>query len=284
MLIKISRQLDGDRPGQCVDLFFGGDGGSVSRADLSKMSASTPVVSATELWASEKYAGAPVWTAACGRTVAVFQGGGDRRWLGKLPATKTTVYVQTSGEDEEMAFSGIGTASRALFLRVKEEDENSTNSCSVVDIYKRPDIFSGDLEKIATKIGNDRPLERAPTSSSSSSSSLIPGPQNNFRGAELRASAFDVAPYSEPDFEDPSNHGGFEFEIADIVARALGLDMVLRPPETGFMWDGVVGDLEAGLAEITWANFFVTPERAKVIDYTNWYLVEPNCFFVRRPR
>ncbi len=46
---------------------------------------------------------------------------------------------------------------------------------------------------------------------------------------------------------------------------------------------GLVGDLQHGIAEIGWANLYITPARGKVIDYSDWYTVEEFCFLFKKP-
>ncbi len=45
---------------------------------------------------------------------------------------------------------------------------------------------------------------------------------------------------------------------------------------------GLIGDLQRGVAEIGWANLFVTRQRLRHMDLTGWYLVDPTCFLFRR--
>ncbi len=44
-----------------------------------------------------------------------------------------------------------------------------------------------------------------------------------------------------------------------------------------------MGDLQWGIAEVAWGNLFITAERSKMIDYSDWYLVEPSCFLAQSP-
>ncbi len=46
---------------------------------------------------------------------------------------------------------------------------------------------------------------------------------------------------------------------------------------------GLLGDLQQGVAEIGWANLFVTKDRFSVMDFSNQYLTEPTCFLFKRP-
>lgn len=40
--------------------------------------------------------------------------------------------------------------------------------------------------------------------------------------------------------------------------------------------------MQHSVSEIGWANLFITKERSKIIDYTDWYLQEPSCFLYRK--
>ncbi len=53
------------------------------------------------------------------------------------------------------------------------------------------------------------------------------------------------------------------------------------PHPTSF--PGVFGDLQRGVAEIGWANLYVMEQRRDILEFTDWYLVEPTCVYMRRP-
>ena len=47
---------------------------------------------------------------------------------------------------------------------------------------------------------------------------------------------------------------------------------------------GLVGDLQHSVAEIGWANLYITQKRGRVIDYSDWYAVEEACFVFKQPK
>ncbi len=50
----------------------------------------------------------------------------------------------------------------------------------------------------------------------------------------------------------------------------------------GVFYTGLLGDLQHSVAEIGWANLFITNDRARVMDFTDWYLQDPSCFLYKK--
>ncbi len=45
-----------------------------------------------------------------------------------------------------------------------------------------------------------------------------------------------------------------------------------------------MGDFQRGIAEIGWANLYVTPKRFHIMDFSDFYVMEPACFLMPRPQ
>ena len=117
---------------------------------------------------------------------------------------------------------------------------------------------------------------------------IFPQSLNDFSGMTFRASAFNFPPYSIIDFESDT-YGGIELNIANESAFALNLIMKVHSPIDGYtwgverapdVWTGVMGDLQFGRADITWGHFFMVGKRMRVMDYTQWYFLDPTCAMV----
>ncbi len=57
----------------------------------------------------------------------------------------------------------------------------------------------------------------------------------DYNNLDFRAVAFTFAPYTVLN-NDNTDHDGYEFNIANEVARALKLNLIVKTPTTGFMW------------------------------------------------
>ncbi len=100
--------------------------------------------------------------------------------------------------------------------------------------------------------------------------------QLDFKGNEFRAVAFPFYPFSLPDYENQMDHKantimqyfpsetllkndtqGFEYEIADTVARGLNLRLVVREPTTCCVWgaEGGDGNFTGEDSKIKWFRF-----------------------------
>ncbi len=47
---------------------------------------------------------------------------------------------------------------------------------------------------------------------------------------------------------------------------------------------GLLGDLQHSKAEIAWANLFITRDRLRIMDFSDWYLYDPSCFLFKQPK
>ena len=75
------------------------------------------------------------------------------------------------------------------------------------------------------------------------------------------------------------------------MASKLNFNYSIGPPRTCCKWGGpseenpenftgLVGDLQNWWTDVGWANLFITPARAKYIDYTSSYRNDPGCLVV----
>ncbi len=171
-------------------------------------------------------------------------GGGNSTfgWLSALPPLHNFVFVADSLDALARGRKKLAGLPHALFYVASA----AADGRQTLSVYKRPNFMEAEvLAKLAVlkeeeEEANSRLAESLARSSSSSSSSPSSssafGLQTDFGGRRLRGVAFDFFPYSVPDFGDPTGHGGFEYAIADTVARSLNLRLVLRPPSEGRMW------------------------------------------------
>ncbi len=110
----------------------------------------------------------------------------------------------------------------------------------------------------------------------------------DFSGQTFRASAFTFPPYSVIDFEG-NNFGGIEYNIANEAAKSLNMVMKVHNPADGYSWGfekadgdwtGVIGDLQFDRADVSWGHLFIFARRLKIMDFTQWYFIDPTCVMV----
>lgn len=73
-------------------------------------------------------------------------------------------------------------------------------------------------------------------------------------------------------------HYGLESELAELIAEAMNLSLHIRPPLDGQRWGtfgnesvpgtGVLGELHHGIADIGWANLFISTNRVPFMDFS----------------
>lgn len=86
------------------------------------------------------------------------------------------------------------------------------------------------------------------------------------------------APYEFQDPTNPSRIIGFEVDIIDAIGRTLG-----RPTQfVQNQWDGLVPGLERGNYDIIVSGLEITPDRAKVINFSRPYYVTYEQLAVRK--
>ena len=122
---------------------------------------------------------------------------------------------------------------------------------------------------------------------------LFPNSITNFSGYNFRAAAFPLDPYSIMD--DKGNFiDGIEYNIVNEAVKSLSMEMKAKIPDDGQFWGylnrktgkwtGVIGDVYRGDADITWGHLFIGTSRLTVVDFTQWYFMDPACVAVPRPR
>jgi polar amino acid transport system substrate-binding protein len=85
------------------------------------------------------------------------------------------------------------------------------------------------------------------------------------------------APYVFPDPRDPTRLVGFEVDLAEALAGALGR----RAEMVQNQWDGLIPGLERGDYDIALNGLEITPDRARAIDFTVPYYATSEQLAVR---
>ncbi len=254
----------------------------------------------------------------CGGMVVVAgdpsSGGADQRrgeWLGELPWISNVVVITASTEWADR-FPNVKRLQPTFFLR----EANSTG----FEVHAWTSYLEHDLDKVAIfrqGAGYITKNQRDDEDGHHSGRLYVSDPKRllDFGGREFPGVAFTFPPYSLPNYKNQEGHGGFEYEIAAAVTKGLNLRLVVRPPSKGglwgvedehgnfngegqvakipfsilsraniYFWTGIVGDLQQGVAEVGWANMFITAHRLRVIDFSDWYTVDPSCFLFKQPK
>ena len=85
---------------------------------------------------------------------------------------------------------------------------------------------------------------------------------------------FGVAAEPYPPFSSPDSTGkwtGFEIELMDAVCAEMKAKCTLVPTA----WDGIIPALTSKKIDVIWSSMSITPERKKVIDFTDKYYSTP---------
>src|SRR5262245_47585152 len=86
------------------------------------------------------------------------------------------------------------------------------------------------------------------------------------------------APYVFPDPRDPSRMIGFEMEIAQAIARELGVKLKLAQNA----WESLIPALERGDSDLAMNGIEITPEREQRVLFSVPYYVYSEQLVVRR--
>jgi polar amino acid transport system substrate-binding protein len=92
--------------------------------------------------------------------------------------------------------------------------------------------------------------------------------------AAEKAVRFGVAAEPYPPFTSQNSDGkwvGFEVDLMDAVCAAEKLKCVITPTA----WDGIIPALTAHKIDVIWSSMSITPEREKVIGFTDKYYNTP---------
>jgi polar amino acid transport system substrate-binding protein len=86
------------------------------------------------------------------------------------------------------------------------------------------------------------------------------------------------APYIFPDPEDPSRLIGFEVDLADEIARELGV----RAKQAQNAWDSLIPALQRGDSDIAMNGIEITPQREKEVLFSQPYYIYTEQLVVRK--
>ena len=116
--------------------------------------------------------------------------------------------------------------------------------------------------------------------------------EENYSCIHAKAVAFPYEPYTILD-EGQSDYRGLEVKIFKTIAEKLNLKSYsIKRPSDGGLWGeeispgrftGLMGDLQRDKADIGWAQLFIIPNRAKIIDYTSAYDIDYLCYMLAKP-
>ncbi|KAK3881200.1 hypothetical protein Pcinc_014330, partial [Petrolisthes cinctipes] len=131
------------------------------------------------------------------------------------------------------------------------------------------------------------------TSTANKTTSLFPDKLSDLGGAELKVVTFEFEP-SVLYYRDSNGSllfpFGIDIEVVRALSQALNCSLVFMEPPKGELWgvktedgtwDGMVGKLARGEADIGVANLFLTLGRQGAVDYSAPYDAEVSCFLVR---
>ena len=159
----------------------------------------------------------------------------DLQWVSRLPKMHKIIFVMMDGgwDGRDLRREALGQFPKALYLSqahldgYKNHDNttSSSSSSSIIRAYRKPHYFEDRLEKVA--------IFEAEVNKGGGATFQL---ETDFGGHDFPAVAFHFYPYSMPDFETQSGHGGIEYRIASAVAAALNLRLVISPPSTGGFW------------------------------------------------
>jgi len=96
--------------------------------------------------------------------------------------------------------------------------------------------------------------------------------------AKLR---FGVAAEPYPPFASKNSQGewaGWEIDLMNAVCREMKEDCEIFESS----WDGIIPALNAGYFDVIWASMSITPDRLKVIDFTDPYYAGPDIIIGQR--
>ncbi len=139
--------------------------------------------------------------------------------VSKLPTSHEIIFTSTNS-DSISQFPKLAKLPQSLYFVQSNE--------GTVMVGKRPDIMEGNhFETLGfwnnanDFIGNIKSSDKL---------------QLDFHGSDFPAVAFLYKPFSMPNYNDPSKHSGYEYEIVKVVTDSLNLQLDISPPSSGFMW------------------------------------------------
>ncbi|XP_069938822.1 ionotropic receptor 21a-like [Cherax quadricarinatus] len=134
-----------------------------------------------------------------------------------------------------------------------------------------------------------------PAPACSSTLNWFPQKLTNFHGFKLRATTFQYPPFTilERGPAGGLTYGGLEVGILLTLASALNFTVEIVEPRDGEKWGthlsngtwtGAVGETIRGETDVSFANYFITADRLKIMDMTRPYYIDYTCFVTPKPR
>ncbi|XP_042886549.1 ionotropic receptor 21a-like [Penaeus japonicus] len=133
------------------------------------------------------------------------------------------------------------------------------------------------------------------SSSKSKDFEWFPGKLNDFYGFKFRATTFNHPPVSifEPLTSGTYRYDGLEVRLLMTLASALNFTVEISMPRDGEKWGaklpngswtGAVGETVRGETDVSFANYFITADRLKIMDMTRPYYIDYTCFITPMPQ
>ncbi|ROT81116.1 chemosensory ionotropic receptor 21a [Penaeus vannamei] len=123
----------------------------------------------------------------------------------------------------------------------------------------------------------------------------FPAKLNDFYGFKLRATTFNHPPVSifEPLPDGTYRYDGLEVRLLMTLASALNFTVEISMPRDGEKWgaklpngswSGAVGETVRRETDVSFANYFITADRLKIMDMTRPYYIDYTCFITPTPQ
>ncbi|CAL4058641.1 unnamed protein product, partial [Meganyctiphanes norvegica] len=116
----------------------------------------------------------------------------------------------------------------------------------------------------------------------------------NFNGFKFHVSTFHYPPAAifEPQEDGSIKHDGLEVQLMMAIASSLNFTYNIATPKDGDKWgslkadgyfSGAMGEAIRGEADISFANYFITTTRLKLMSMTRPYMIDYTCFIMPMP-
>ncbi|XP_064101060.1 ionotropic receptor 21a-like [Macrobrachium nipponense] len=118
---------------------------------------------------------------------------------------------------------------------------------------------------------------------------------DNFNGFEFRVTTFNHPPSSIFEVNDDGSisYDGLEIRLLKTMVSKLNFTVKIAQPRDGDKWGsklenntwtGAMGETIRGETEVSFANYFITSDRLKLIDMTRPYHIDYTCFITPMPQ
>ncbi|XP_042239260.1 ionotropic receptor 21a-like [Homarus americanus] len=164
-------------------------------------------------------------------------------------------------------------------------------------------LFFLEQRRLTLKKLGTWPLRNSSSTSSTSSSAgkvrgalqFFPEKLSNFNGFRFRVTTFNHPPVSifESLPDGDITYDGLEIRLLSALASALNFTVEINLPRDGEKWGsrlpngswtGAVGETIRGETDVSFANYFITADRLKVMDMTESYYIDYACFITPKPQ